>query len=331
MHERRGAFFVAPFLLFLPALLIVLAYSGLWYAADRGIPPETARGILPAFLLEVTLYILSGLKTVRDHAERASPFVTGLLLTLLAPVSWLLLTAYMHSFELTKLLALTGLAAAVSFWYVMLPRHVTADLGFLVVMAGPVLGGAFDVLYPDPARRLPAEILGLIMWYRTGLVSVLAIRRMEGVGFGFIPGRRDWAAGILNYLWFLPLGIVCAFGMGFARLRHPTPDGKTLITAALTFIGVLLVLAVAEELFFRGLLQQQLSRLFRNESAGLLAASLIFGAAHLGYRQFPNWKFAFIAALAGIFYGRAYLQAGSIRAAMVTHALVVTTWRVFLT
>ena len=34
-----------------------------------------------------------------------------------------------------------------------------------------------------------------------------------------------------------------------------------------------------------------------------------------------------LAAVAGFFYGRAYVEARSVRAAMVTHALVNTTWR----
>jgi membrane protease YdiL (CAAX protease family) len=33
--------------------------------------------------------------------------------------------------------------------------------------------------------------------------------------------------------------------------------------------------------------------------------------------------------VAGWFYGRAYLKTGSIRAAMVAHALTNVTWRVF--
>jgi membrane protease YdiL (CAAX protease family) len=61
----------------------------------------------------------------------------------------------------------------------------------------------------------------------------------------------------------------------------------------------------------------------------LIVASLLFGSVHLWYRAFPNWRFAVLAALEGVFYGLAFRQARSIRASMVTHALVVTTWRVF--
>jgi predicted Abi (CAAX) family protease len=59
--------------------------------------------------------------------------------------------------------------------------------------------------------------------------------------------------------------------------------------------------------------------------------SVIFGLAHLNFGHvFPNWKMVIIAGIHGIFCGHAYAQAGSVRASMVTHALVVTTWKVFL-
>jgi membrane protease YdiL (CAAX protease family) len=95
----------------------------------------------------------------------------------------------------------------------------------------------------------------------------------------------------------------------------------------LTFFGALWVLALGEELFFRGLLQQWLSDWMRNPWAGLVLTSLIFGAAHLWY----DWRFAVLAAIAGLFYGFAFMQGKGIRAAMVTHALTVTTLKMFVT
>jgi membrane protease YdiL (CAAX protease family) len=49
----------------------------------------------------------------------------------------------------------------------------------------------------------------------------------------------------------------------------------------------------------------------------------------LWYRAFPNWRFAVLATIAGLFYGLAFRQARSIRASMVTHALTVTALRLF--
>ena len=107
---------------------------------------------------------------------------------------------------------------------------------------------------------------------------------------------------------------------------------KALETAGVavgTFLGMLWVVALAEEFFFRGVMQQGLSRWLGSQTTGLVLTSLAFGMVHLPFRAFPNWKFALVAAVAGQFYGRAYSQAGGIRAAMVTHALVNTTTRIF--
>jgi membrane protease YdiL (CAAX protease family) len=63
--------------------------------------------------------------------------------------------------------------------------------------------------------------------------------------------------------------------------------------------------------------------------AGLMIAAALFGLVHLPLRKFPNWRFAIVAAALGIFCGLSLLKARSVRASMVTHALVATTWRMF--
>jgi len=103
--------------------------------------------------------------------------------------------------------------------------------------------------------------------------------------------------------------------------------GMPLWKIAATFVGVLWVVALSEEFFFRGLLQQWMVEWTGRPAVALASTSVLFGAVHLGFRVFPNWRFALAAAVAGWFYGRAYQQGQSIRASMVTHALVVTLWR----
>ena len=176
-------------------------------------------------------------------------------------------------------------------------------------------------------QKLQLHVLGVLMWYRTGLLAALSLRKMEGVNFGFVPHKRDWAIGLRNFIYFLPLGLIFGFGLEFLSIR-PSLGWMMPIALVGTFIVTLCVLATAEEFFFRGLLQQVLTRLSGSEHVGLVAASLVFGLAHIV--KYPTWQFVTLATCAGIFYGRAFLQARSIRAAMVTHALVVTVWQVFL-
>ena len=227
-------------------------------------------------------------------------------------------------------MAIVGLAALPALWFVVFGANAAADVGFLLLMAAPMLLKTFRGLYQDPVPDLQLHVLGTLMWIRTGIVAVLSLRRMDGIGFSFIPKLSEWRIGLRNYLLFLPLGIGFAFLVGFLRPEPVAVAWKTLALACLTFVITLWVLAAAEEFFFRGLLQQLVIRQLGKQALGIVITSALFGAAHLGFREFPNWKFALLAASAGWFYGRAYAQAGSIRAAMVTHALVVTTWRVFL-
>jgi membrane protease YdiL (CAAX protease family) len=197
-------------------------------------------------------------------------------------------------------------------------------------MAAPVLLKLFDPVYPDPAPRIPMQTVGVIMWYRTGILAVLVLREIEGIGFGLLPTRLDWAIGARNFLFFLVPGLLVAYGLEFVRPTMPEFTLRVAGNAVLYFIGTLWFLAVAEEFFFRGLLQQTLVRVLNSKWVGLVVASILFGLVHLGFREFPNWRMTLLATVAGMFYGLAYMQAGSIRAAMVTHALVVTLWRVFL-
>jgi len=94
-----------------------------------------------------------------------------------------------------------------------------------------------------------------------------------------------------------------------------------------TFFGILWVVAFSEELFFRGVIAKALLEWKKSMAIAIGVSSVAFGSAHLWMRDFPNWKMACAASIAGIFFARAYFLGGSVRAAMVTHALAVTTWR----
>ena len=313
-----------------PVVLAAAVFFALWYADDRGVPYEIALGLLPAFLIELTLYLAACIERTRERLEELRPATVALVVTLAAPLSYLAYTIPAGNASLLNLMGILALSATASFWYLVAGRTPAADAGFVLLLASPILVRAFDILYPDIVPRIPMRTLGVVMWYRTALLAILILRRMEGVGFGLIPRRREWLIGIRNFLWFMPVGLGAAFAIGFIQLRDVRVEPRTFVLMAATFAGVLWILAVAEEFFFRGVIQQFFSQLLGSNTAGLLIASVIFGLAHLGYREFPNWRFALLATVAGVFYGRAYLQAQSIRAAMVTHALVVTVWKTFL-
>jgi membrane protease YdiL (CAAX protease family) len=284
---------------------------------------------LPAFLLEVTFYASLASERIRARFERLPQPLFAFLLTIAAVLPYCLATLAFGTFSWKYLAWIAMLGAAVSFWYILLPKKPAADILLLVFMATVWIASLFKHWYLSPYPKLSLQVLGQLMWFRTGLFAMLSIRRVKGVGFGFWPSPREWKIGAIHFAIFVPLAAAVAQAIGFAGFRLPTGWEKTTLLAIGTFFGIFWVVALAEEFFFRGLLQQWLTAWTRSEWMGLVAASLLFGSAHLWVHSFPNWRFAVMAALAGIFYGLAFRRARSIRASMVTHALVVTTLKIF--
>ena len=90
----------------------------------------------------------------------------------------------------------------------------------------------------------------------------------------------------------------------------------------------MLFTAWPEEFLFRGLLQNLLSKSFRSEWVGLIVASVIFGFSHILHAPFPNWKYVFLATIAGFFYGRAWMKTESLVPGVLIHAAVDTLWHI---
>jgi membrane protease YdiL (CAAX protease family) len=315
----------------LPLFWLACATAGYVYSLQRGIPSSVVLAALPAFLLEATLFLTLGVESWRKRLEKLRPVGVATLLVLGAIAPYCAASLAFGSFRWQALAGIALLSGLVSFWYVVLPQKPAADLLLLALMAAVVLAKVFTTLYVRPDPRLPLEALGQAMWIRTGAFALLSVRRVQGVGFGFWPSLREWKIGAVFFLLMLPVVAALAWWIGWNKF-HP-PDAvswiRTPVIVVLTFFGGLWVLALGEEFFFRGLLQQWMIGWLRNEWAGLILTSLLFGSVHLWYGSFPNWRFALLAAVAGVFYGLAFRQASGIRASMVTHALTITTVRVF--
>ena len=303
------------------------------YSQQQNIPSGIALAVLPAFLVEFAFYLAPGFSAVRGAFERlGSKPVRAALLTASAVIPYLIESFGTGAFRFTSLLALLAVAAVASFWYAWIRPSIPVDLLFLAFMAAVYLSKLFGQVYGHPAPHAALEILGRLMWTRVGLMAVLSLRSMEDARFGFVPTSNEWRIGVRQYLFFLPVGAVIAYLLHFARFKPPALEWwKFALLVIGTFLAFLWVVALAEEFFFRAFLQRLLARGMRSEAIGLIFASVLFGLAHLAFRPFPNWRFAIIGGIAGVFYGLAFLQARSVRASMVTHALVVTTWRVFFT
>ncbi len=314
---------------FLAALLLgwtALGAAGVLYARARGIPSWAALPAVAAFLVEYPFYLVPAFPELRERF--AGPRLPGFLAAA-AVAPYLAACSGAVEFQWGSLVRLLALALAFGLWYVVLPAAPGCDIAFLALVPCVLLGKYFDPVYA-PLHAGFKDLKNLIVLGHLSLIvmAVMALmveRRIHETGFGFAPDWREWRIGALHYVYFAAIGFPLALALGAVRFGAVRPVWYM----AAIFLGTLWVVALSEEFFFRGVLQQWIEEWLWSPRAALAIASVLFGLVHLGFRGFPNWRWALLVAVLGWFCGRARNQAGSIRAGMVTHALAVTTWRAF--
>lgn len=310
---------------FRAALLIgwtALSVAGVLYARLKGIPNWAALPALAAFLVEYPFYLVPAFPGLRERL--AGGRMPGFLVASAALPYLVCCCGAMH-FQWGGFVRLVALALALGLWHVVLPAVAVADLAYLALIAAVLLGKYFDPIYRALYPDLDLAILGHLALIQIAAMALMLERRVHETGYGFLPNWQEWRIGALHYLYFLPVGFPLALALKAMHLAPPAPLWKI----AGTFLGILWVVALSEEFFFRGVLQPWIEEWTWSQPVALAITSVLFGLVHVGFRGFPNWPWVLVAAALGWFCGRARNQAGNIRAGMVTHALVVTTWRAF--
>lgn len=273
-------------------------------------------GILAAFLIEAALFLSTSSPKARARLGVLPPASLAAALTGITAITWLLAGGG----ELWQLAATTAAAAVFAFWYIRFPE---SDVPILILYGALALTKASSALYPIPWPRAPVPFIGELAWLRTLLVAALLFRRPVLTNYGFLPSKTEWLQGLKWFALFIPVALAVGIPIGFGKLRTLPDDSSKLALAVIgTFLGHFIFVALREEVLFRAMILPK---------AGIYVTTLLFGAVHLPFGQFPNWRFALLATIAGWFYAKSYQATGSIRSAMVTHALTNVVARVFLT
>jgi hypothetical protein len=180
-----------------------------------------------------------------------------------------------------------------------------------------------DALAPQHPRTLPpARLVRLaLVFYGVLLGAALLWRVMGGGPLGFASEEaaarglnpvRDAAAGLAAALvlivasrqWSARTGAGAALSRALAAAVRGLGTGQILVLA--------LASGIAEEAFFRGALQP---------AVGLVAASGLFGLAHLAPRR-DLWSWAPASALAGLALGALFEATGNLLAPVLAHVAV---------
>jgi uncharacterized protein len=195
---------------------------------------------------------------------------------------------------------------------------------FLILV---VLGLAVDLRWFEPAWPPHLAVFNKMLLVDAGIYGFLAIRRLEGVGFDLRLRLADLRIGGRELVFYVPIGIVLGLSLGFLHFHAQIP---TVMHVVLGWIFTFFFIAVPEELFFRGWVQNLLERRLGQHWA-LLMTAVLFGLSHFNKRALHfNWRYVLLAAIAGIFYGRAWRQERRVGASAITHASVDTLWSLWL-
>ena len=281
---------------------------------------------MAAFLIEYPFYLVPAFPSVR---ERVSGMGVPAFAVAAIVLPYLACCGGAVDFTWSGLARVVAVALVFGLWYGLLPASRITDLAYLALWAAVLLGRYFNPIYA-PLHPEFKDLKNIIIVPHLALISmaVMALmlqRRVPETGYGFVPNRREWRIGLLHFGYFVPIGLPLALLLRATHFAAPKPVWYI----AATFVGMLCVASLSEEFFIRGVLQQWIEEWTWSRGGALLITSAIFGLLHLWLGGFPNWKWAIVAGVLGWFCGRARNQAGSIRASMVTHALVATAWRAF--
>jgi uncharacterized protein len=190
-----------------------------------------------------------------------------------------------------------------------------------------VLGLAVDLRWFEPAWPPHLAVFNKMLLLDAGIYGFLAVRGLESVGFDLRLRLSDLRIGARELAIYAPIGIALGLWLGFLHFHAYIPAGSHVVLA---WVFTFFFIAVPEELFFRGWMQNLLERRLGRNGA-LLTTAVLFGLSHFNKRAVHfNWRYVVLAALAGVFYGRAWRQERRVGASGVTHASVDTLWSLWL-
>ncbi|HEV7967903.1 MAG TPA: CPBP family intramembrane glutamic endopeptidase [Candidatus Acidoferrales bacterium] len=292
-----------------------LGYSGRAFAVTLSVL---------ALFLAIQLSLAAGNLGERFARRAGSHF--GVLFAIVPFLAYLIYLAGTHSFTWSR--------AALAAGYTLTPVLLTMSAGratagawqdYVAMLAIflPLKMRFLHVLWPYGGATI-GYIATMLLAMSVALATFLFVRQFDGVGYNIVWGRDAMLAVLFHFGLLAVIVIPLGTALHFIRFDPAQAHWRSLPADA---ISIFLLTAWPEELLFRGLLQNSLSRTFSSEAGGWFAASAVFGLAHITNNGvFPNWRYATLATIAGMFYGRTWRETNSIFTSAIVHALVDTIW-----
>jgi uncharacterized protein len=307
----------------------VAAFFG-WYArVEIGRYPvgrTAAWSIYACFMLLAGLYLAPGFAAVRMRLKRTRWWL--IFAAFLTP--YLIYAPGAGDFRWIALAKLATLAivplGVFAFAPVREPRRMNWQDGVaLLWLYIPVQFHLTSGIWTVPVNL---DFMARLFVVGVGAWAFVAVRGIEDAGYDFVLSRAIVHDAVVSFAGFSVIGIPLGLAMRFIAW-NPRWRGAPQFIA--DYVTLFLFVAIAEELFFRGLLQNLLEGSIGARNLAQAMVSVAFGFSHIGHAPAPNWRYVVLATIAGWFYGLAYRKHRSLMASAGCHAMVDTVWRTFLT
>jgi len=216
-----------------------------------------------------------------------------------------------------------------------------SDLVFVFILWLPsefYLAGALGLPAAHPVMQ-PFFFLAVII-----VIYYIFVNRAIDPGYTFKLKGDDYRHVVLNFLLYFFIAIIISLLGGFLSVSERLPSFSYLLWQ---LVRILFLVAIPEELLFRGAIYRLLVMKFKGRSyavgRALLGSSLIFALSRandtigpltdidlaiLGVWHAPL-AHMLLAAVAGIFYGLVFIRTKKIVAAALVHLGVEWMWLVF--
>jgi membrane protease YdiL (CAAX protease family) len=273
-----------------------------------------------AFFLPALQNRVLGVLHARPAAIWAVPFL------LIAIFSGAAALAGAFSFSLVVLVLGYTAAPVVCVWVGgagFIQRPAALDFVAILLLWLPLEFGAAARLVPRPAQGfLHSVAYGIAILL--GLVLFTGFRSFSGMKYNLPRRRSDFGLPLAAFAITAPVLMAAGIAIGFIPPPH-WPGGAATSGRMAGAFGVILVgTALPEEILFRSLIQNLIMLRFGASWRTLLAASLIFGCAHLdnGPQPLPIWRYMILATIAGVAYGKVFQRTSTVLSSAALHAMV---------
>ena len=299
-HNDREVTGLASFFALYAALAIFFG----WYARVEirryPVGAASAAGIYVCFLLIAGLYLAPGFASLRAFLKQRVAAWLAVAVFLLPYLIYAAGTGDFRWRALAKLASIVAVPIAVfALAPVANPQRINwQDIFVLTWMYVPVQFHLTSGIWNVPVNL---DFMARLFIVAAGAWAFLIVRGVKDAGYDYGVSGAILRDALVSFVGFSVIAIPLGFGLRFIAW-NPQVRGVPQLLA--DYVTIFLFVAVAEELFFRGLLQNLLEGTLGSGDAARNGAqaivSVLFGFSHIQHAPAPNWRYVALATVAGM-------------------------------